>query len=63
MDIGAIAWAGMDWVHLTQDKDQKRIILNPAFWFHKCGDILKLLSDRWLLKDDLTLCNWILVVS
>jgi hypothetical protein len=21
MSIGAIAWGGMDWIHLTQDKD------------------------------------------
>jgi hypothetical protein len=35
MGIGEIAWGGVDWAHLSQDRDQWRAVLNTAFGFHK----------------------------
>jgi hypothetical protein len=28
MDLGEIGWGGMDWTHLTQDRDQWRVLAN-----------------------------------
>jgi hypothetical protein len=31
MGTGPTEWGGMNWVHLTQDKDQRRAAVNTAF--------------------------------
>jgi hypothetical protein len=41
MDIGEIALGGIDWVHLSQDRDQWRAVVNTAFGFHKVCKILE----------------------
>jgi hypothetical protein len=28
MDPREIGWCGMDWIHITQDRDQRRALLN-----------------------------------
>jgi hypothetical protein len=28
MDLGEMAWGGMDWIVLTQDKDNWRVLVN-----------------------------------
>jgi hypothetical protein len=28
MDLGEIEWGGMDWIHLAQDKDQWRALMD-----------------------------------
>jgi hypothetical protein len=30
MDIREIGWSGMDWIHLAQDKDQWRALVNTV---------------------------------
>jgi hypothetical protein len=38
MDLGDIGWYGMDWVHVTQDRDQQwRALVNTElnFGFHR----------------------------
>jgi hypothetical protein len=30
MDLREIQWSGMDWIHLTQDRDQWRALLNTV---------------------------------
>jgi hypothetical protein len=28
MDLGEIGWGDMDWIHLAQDRDQRRALVN-----------------------------------
>jgi hypothetical protein len=37
MDLREIGWGGMDWIHLTQDRDQWRALVNMVmnFGFHE----------------------------
>jgi hypothetical protein len=28
MDLGEIGWSGMDWIHLAQDRDQWKTLVN-----------------------------------
>jgi hypothetical protein len=30
MDLRKIGWEGVDWIHLVQDKDQWRVLVNIA---------------------------------
>jgi hypothetical protein len=30
MDLRKIAWGGIDWIDLTQDKDQWRVLVNTT---------------------------------
>jgi hypothetical protein len=30
MDVGEIGWGGMDWIGLTQDRDQLKVLLNAV---------------------------------
>jgi hypothetical protein len=30
MDIRGIGWEGMDWIHLAQDRDQWRAVVNTV---------------------------------
>jgi hypothetical protein len=30
LDLGEIRWFGMDWIHLAQDRDQWRILVNTV---------------------------------
>jgi hypothetical protein len=30
MDLREIGWGGMDWIHLTQDRDQWRTLVNTV---------------------------------
>jgi hypothetical protein len=30
MDVRDIGWGGVDWIHLTQDKDQWRALVNTV---------------------------------
>jgi hypothetical protein len=30
MDLGKIGWRGMDWINLTQDRDQWRALVNTV---------------------------------
>jgi hypothetical protein len=41
----------MNWIHLGQDKDQWRALVNTVS-FIKRWEILEQISDRWLLKED-----------
>jgi hypothetical protein len=27
MDLGEIGWGGMDWIHVAQDRDQRRALV------------------------------------
>jgi hypothetical protein len=33
MDLGEIRWGGMDWIDLTQDRDQLRALVNTVMSF------------------------------
>jgi hypothetical protein len=37
MDLGEIGLGGMDWIDLTQEKDQWRTVVDTVMnlWFHK----------------------------
>jgi hypothetical protein len=28
MDLGEMGWHGMDWIHLGEDRDQRRALVN-----------------------------------
>jgi hypothetical protein len=28
MDLGEIGWGGVDWIHLSQDRDQWQVLVN-----------------------------------
>jgi hypothetical protein len=30
MDLKEIGWGGMDWIHLNQDRDQQRALVNTV---------------------------------
>jgi hypothetical protein len=30
MDLREIGWEGVDWMHLAQDRDQKRVVVNTV---------------------------------
>jgi hypothetical protein len=30
IDLREIGWDGMDWIHLTQDRDQRRTLVNTV---------------------------------
>jgi hypothetical protein len=33
MDLGEIVWEGVDWIHLAQDRDQLRALVNMVINF------------------------------
>jgi hypothetical protein len=33
MDLGEIGWEGVDWIHLAQDRDQWRALVNTVMNF------------------------------
>jgi hypothetical protein len=33
MDLKGIGWGGIDWIHLAQDRDQGRALVNSAMNF------------------------------
>jgi hypothetical protein len=39
MKLREIGWEGVDWIHLTQDRDQWRTFMNKTFVFHKSRGI------------------------
>jgi hypothetical protein len=41
MDLRQTGWDGMDWIHLTQDRDQWKVLVN--FGFHK------MLGSSWVV--------------
>jgi hypothetical protein len=49
-----MGWDGMDWTGLTQDRDQRRALVNMVLNLRvgsiKCWEILEWLSDWQLLK-------------
>jgi hypothetical protein len=32
MDLGEIGWGGMDWIHLAQDRDQWKALVNTVIF-------------------------------
>jgi hypothetical protein len=38
MDLREIGWDGMDWIDLTQDRDQWRVLVNTVM---KCWEVLE----------------------
>jgi hypothetical protein len=44
MDVGAIGWEGVDWIHLAPDRDQWRAVVNTVM------NLWEFLSYYWLLK-------------
>jgi hypothetical protein len=42
MDLRGIWWEGVAWIHLSQDRDQWRAVLNVVmkFWVPKTGNLL-----------------------
>jgi hypothetical protein len=30
MDLREIGWEGVDWIHLAQDRDQRRVLVNTV---------------------------------
>jgi hypothetical protein len=52
MNLREIGWDGMDWIDLTQDRDQWRALMNgnePSGSI-KCWEILEWLRNWWPLK-------------
>jgi hypothetical protein len=44
MDLREIGWGGMDWIDLTQDRDQRRVLVNTVMnirVLHKCWETLE----------------------
>jgi hypothetical protein len=59
MDLRAIGWGGMDWIYLSQDRDQWRAIVDTVMNLSgsiKCLGSLEKLSNWWLLKNDSAPC-------
>jgi hypothetical protein len=43
MDLTEIGWGGMDWIHLAQDRDQRRASVNTVMNLQvpKCWEFLE----------------------
>jgi hypothetical protein len=53
MDLGEIGWDGMDWIHLAQDRDQWRALVNTVNELSgsiQCLKFLEYLHNWRLLK-------------
>jgi hypothetical protein len=48
MDLREIRWEGVNFMHVTQDRDQWLAVVNRGSV--KLGEFLDYLSDCWLLK-------------
>jgi len=51
MNFREIGWKGVDWIHLAQDRDQWRILVNTIM--NRWVPILNYPRDCYLLKKDL----------
>jgi len=56
MNLRGIGWEGVDWMHLTQDRDQWRALVN----IYLQGILL---PAEWLLASQEVLCSMELLVS
>jgi hypothetical protein len=45
MDLGEIEWDGMDWIHLAQDRDQWRALMNTVMNLRVPYKVCKFLSS------------------
>jgi hypothetical protein len=56
-----IGWVGMDWIDYFWDRDQWRAFMNKVMDLqvtYNVGKFLKMRSDCWLLKKDLTVWSY-----
>jgi hypothetical protein len=58
MDLREIGWGGMDWINLTWDGDQRRVLVNMVMNLRvplNVGEVL----DQQLLKKDSASCSYL----
>jgi hypothetical protein len=46
MDLGEKGWGGMDWIHMAQDRDQRRDIFNTDMNIQVAYSVGKFLNSR-----------------
>jgi hypothetical protein len=44
-NVKAAGWSGRDWIHLAQDRDQLRTLVNTAMYFRSSINVSKLFSS------------------
>jgi hypothetical protein len=55
MDLREIGWDSVNWMHVAQDRDQWRALVNTVSI--RCGEFLVQLNECKLLKNDTTPCS------